>query len=242
MTQFLRSYNGATIERLFGKINAELIHNLSGTRKSHFYNLGDYDPENEAILTISDLTEILAQYFTDIYPFKTHRGLPIDENTPAVRFYSGLEKVGIPEFILPDEEELFKIELLPTAMKPYTRDGFRLDNVLYMSSELSQYIGTRDIKYKVKYDVDDISKIYFFKPDSKEYVEVPAVLPAADSIKGMNRYTYKKIRELQKEESKDKLRQIPGASEVEKSEVRLMENVLKKYKNNKTSRKQAHTN
>lgn len=84
---------GATIERLFGKLNAELIHNLMGTRKSHFYDLGDYDPENEAILTISDLREILTQYFTDVYSFKTHRGLPINENTPAVRFYSGIEKL-----------------------------------------------------------------------------------------------------------------------------------------------------
>ncbi len=230
---------GATIERLFGKLNAELIHSLDGTRKSHFYNLGDYDPEREAILTINDLTEILAQYFTDVYPYKTHRGLPIDENTPAVRFYGGLEKVGIPEFILPDEEELFKIELLPIAMKPYTREGFRLDNVIYMSSELSQYIGTRDIKYKIKYDVDDISRIFFLKPDTKEYVEVPAVLPAADSIKGMNRYTYDKIRKLQLEESKEKLRQIPGASDVDKYEAKLRENVLNKYKNNKTVRKQA---
>lgn len=230
---------GATIERLFGKINSELIHNLSGTRKSHFYELGDYDPESEAILTIKDITEILAQYFTDIYPFKTHRGLPINENTPAVRFYSGLEIVGLPEFILPSEEEIFKIELLPTAMKPCTRDGIRLENVIYMSSELPQYIGTRDIKYKVKYDVDDISKIYFFKPDTKEYIEIPAVLPPADSLKGMNRYTYKKIRKLSIEESSEKLRQIPGASEVEKCEAKLRENVLKKYKNNKTVRKQA---
>lgn len=230
---------GATIERLFGKINSEFIHGLNGTRKSHFYELGDYDPEKEAILTIKDLTELLAQYFTDIYPFKTHRGLPINENTPAVRFYSGLEVVGLPEFILPDEEETFKIELLPTVMKPCTRDGIRLENVIYMSSELPKYIGTRDIKYKIKYDVDDISKIYFFKPDYKEYIEIPAVHPPAESISGMNRYTYKKIRKLLIEESKEKLRQIPGASEVEMSEAKLRENELKKYKKNKTVRKQA---
>ncbi|MCX7922292.1 MAG: Mu transposase C-terminal domain-containing protein [Clostridia bacterium] len=231
---------GATIERLFGKINAELIHSLDGTRKSHFYELGDYDPEKEANLTVSDLNEILTQYFTDIYPFRTHRGLPIEENTPAVRFYEGLKAVGVPDFITPgEEEELFKIELLPTVMKPYTRDGIRLENVIYMDNRLSKYIANRDIKYKVKYDVDDISKVYFLVPDTNEYIEIPAVKPQAESIKGMNRYTYEKIRKILIEEAQEKLRQIPGASDVEKCQIKLQETVLKKYRTNKTKRKQA---
>lgn len=230
---------GATIERLFGKINAELIHNLMGTRKSHFYNLGDYDPEKEALLTISDLTEILTCYFTDVYSTRPHRGLPLEADTPIVRYLDGIKKYGYPDFIFDEDIPSFKIELLPKEMKPYTRDGIRLDNVFYKSSELSHLIAKREVKYKIKYDVDDISKIYLLMPNSSEYVEVPSVSPPADCVMNMNRYTYKKIREIKREESKEKLGAIANEKEIKKYEAELHDRILKKYQNNKTIRKMA---
>ncbi len=230
---------GATIERLFGKLNSELIHNLMGTRKSHFYSLGDYDPENEAILTISDLTEILTCYFTDVYPTRPHRGLPLEADTPIVRYIDGIKKYGYPDFIFDEDIPEFKIELLPIEMKPYTRDGIRLDNVFYKSSELSHLIAKREVKYKIKYDVDDISKIYLLLPNSSEYVQVPSIFPPAGCIRNMNRYTYKKIRELRREESKEKLGAIINEDEIRKYEAELYDRILKKYQKNKTIRKMA---
>lgn len=103
---------GGTIERLFRTVNSKWIHTLDGTRKSSVADLGEYDPEENAALTLENVREILIRYIADIYPFETHRGLPLDVENPKTRYINGLKKRGYPEFIDEEDEELFKIELL----------------------------------------------------------------------------------------------------------------------------------
>ncbi|MFX3636698.1 MAG: Mu transposase C-terminal domain-containing protein [Candidatus Pristimantibacillus sp.] len=227
---------GGTIERLFRTVNSKWIHTLDGTRKSSVADLGDYDPEANAALTLENVREILIRYFTDIYPFETHRGLPLDVENPISRYINGLKKRGYPEFIAEEDEEVFKIELLPSEMKPYTRDGVTLGNVRYKSPELTHLIDKREVKYKVKYDDDDISKIYIQPPDSAQYIEVGAVNPSADSIKGINRFTYKKIIEITREVNS--LKSIPSSQEVLKAKGRLRDDIDRMYKKNRKTRQQ----
>lgn len=227
---------GGTIERLFRTVNSKWIHTLDGTRKSSVADLGEYDPEGNAALTLENVREILIRYIADIYPFETHRGLPLDVENPKARYINGLKKRGYPEFIDEEDEGLFKIELLPTEMKPYTRDGITLDNVRYKSSDLSNLINKRDIKYKVKYDNDDISKIYIQPPGSTSYIEVRASSPSADVLEGINRYEYKLI--LKKTRDNNKLKGIPNDNEVLKAKAILRDDIEKMYKRNRKTRQQ----
>ncbi|MCL6626412.1 MAG: DDE-type integrase/transposase/recombinase [Alicyclobacillus shizuokensis] len=153
---------GGTIERLFGTLNKGLIHHLDGTRKSNPRDLGEYDSDAEAKLTLEDIRAILTMYITDIYHMTPHKGLPLDADTPITRYYDGLAKVSYPPFFTPEQEPFYRIELLPTTMKPYTRDGVRLNNVFYKLDTLSYLIEKQSTKYKVKYDPDDISCIYIY--------------------------------------------------------------------------------
>lgn len=230
---------GATIERLFGTINVEFIHRLDGTRKSNVNKLGEYNPEKEACLTLEDITELLTIYITDIYHFSEHRGLPIDEDIPMVRYIEGIKRVGYPEYIDKSEEDYYKVELMPTDMRPYTRDGVRLDNILYKSNDFSEFIGNRNIKYKIKYDIDDISKIYILNPKSNEYVELLATSPSADVLKNVNKYTYKKIIEIARENAIEKSKDILSDEAIVKAMSNLQETIIKKYKSNRSIRKQS---
>lgn len=230
---------GATIERLFGTINVEFIHRLDGTRKSNVNKLGEYNPEKEACLTLEDITELVTIYITDIYHFSGHRGLPIDEDIPMVRYIEGIKRVGYPEYIDKSEEDYYKVELMPTDMRPYTRDGVRLDNILYKSNDFSEFIGNRNIKYKIKYDIDDISKIYILNPKSNEYVELLATSPSADVLKNVNKYTYKKIIEIARENAIEKSKDILSDEAIVKAMSNLQETIIKKYKSNRSIRKQS---
>lgn len=221
---------GGTIERLFGTLNKQLIHQLDGTRKSSPTDLGEYDPDKEAALTLEDVRALITMYITDVYHMEIHRGLPLNSNTPAVRYLEGLQMAGFPDFITEDKKEAYQIELLPVVMKPYTRDGIRLNNVLYKSDSLSRLISTRAKKYKVKYDIDDISKIYLQPPDTDEFVPVPAVQPAAEELHIMNWYTWKQLREIMKSESEDKRARVPGTKNVAQAKVKLQEFYEKNYK------------
>jgi len=230
---------GGTIERLFGTINAGLIHRLDGTRKSNVTKLGEYDSEKEASLTLEDIIELLTMYITDIYHFSEHKGLPIDEGIPMVRYIEGIKRVGYPEYIDKSDEEYYKTELMATEMRPYTRDGVRLDTVLYKSHDFSEFIGNRNTKYKIKYDIDDISKIYILNPKSNEYIELPAVSPSADVLSNVNKYTYKKIVEMARENGVEKSKGVLGTETVVTAMANLQETIMKKYKKNRSIRKQA---
>ncbi|UTI40913.1 hypothetical protein [Niallia sp. RD1] len=64
---------GGVIERIFGTINKQFIHSLSGNRKSNPQELGDYDAETEAIFSLEDITELLITYIVDVYHHKGKR-------------------------------------------------------------------------------------------------------------------------------------------------------------------------
>lgn len=230
---------GAVIERVFGTINAELIHRLEGTRKSNVKKLGEYDPEKTAALTLDDITELLTIYITDIYHCSEHSGLPKYENIPIVRFIEGIKKAGYPEFISKSDEDFYRVELMATDMKPYTRDGVRLENVIYKSSEFSQFIGGRDKKYKIKYDIDDISHIYILNPKLNKYIELKAVTPPYETLIKVNRYTYKKILELVKEEGIKKKNGMIASDSVIRAMTKLQQIISDKYKVNRSIRKQS---
>jgi transposase InsO family protein len=230
---------GAVIERLFGTINAEFIHRLEGTRKSNFIKLGEYEPEKRAALTLDDIKELLTIYITDVYHCSEHKGLPRYENVPLVRYIEGIKKVGYPEFISKSDEEFYRVELMATDTRPYTRDGVRLENVIYKSPEFSEFIGGRDKKYKIKYDDDDISKIYILNPKLNKYIELHAVTPTYETLINVNRYTYKKILEIIKTEGIKKKNGLIQTDAVIKAKSRLEQIISEKYKTNRSVRKQS---
>lgn len=230
---------GAIIERLFGTINSKLIHRLDGTRKSNVTDLGDYKPEEEAKLTLNDIIEILTIYIVDIYHFSKHKSLPLYANNPMARYIEGIEKAGYPEFIYSQDEEIYKIELMSTIERPYTRDGLRLNNIIYQSEEFIKFIGGKHTKYKVKYDLDDISYVYIVNPDNKEYIKMFASNPPSYKLENMSLYTYKKLIEILKEEGVKRNRGIPGTEQVDYALTKLKDVILAKYKKSRTIRQQA---
>jgi len=224
---------GSAIERFFRTLDTELIHRLDGTTKSSFREWGDYEPSKEAAYTLDDIRYFVTKYITDIYQCDVHEGLPPNENTPLIRYEEGLKKTGFPEFVNIAEEESFRIKLLPSTDKPYTRDGIRLGNVLYRTDELSHLISSREIKYKVKYDDDDISRVYLLPPKSDTYVEVPAVIPSATELLGVNRYTYEKVLESLRIEGEVKRSQIPSTRLITTALAELQDQMEQRGKNNK---------
>lgn len=206
---------GGIIERFFRTINDEFLDQLLG-----FYSKGSSVEERqaakkEAILTLSDLTELLVRYFVDVYHFDTHKGLPLDEDTPAVRFHQAVNIMGYPPSIPANHEESYLIKLLPVGMKSYDKDGIREENVRYASPETSRFVNTRLKKnVKIKFDVRDISKIYILDTTNHSYIEVPSISPPAEKVQGMSRELYKAIRKILIEKGKINKRQIPGAEHI----------------------------
>lgn len=230
---------GGVIERIFGTINKQFIHSLSGNRKSNPQELGDYDAETEAIFSLEDITELLITYIVDVYHHKVHKSLPDEYPTPSARYYQGIEIVGFPEFILSEDQEYYEIELLPTEKRSYSRDGIRLENVYYCAEEGSKFISLQKDKYKIKYDIDDISKIFILNPATNSYEKLFAYNPPAESIEGMSRSVYKTITKELRIKGILNTQQIPGSRDIIKGKKLLQEKIERKMNANKKIRRKA---
>ncbi|MCU6794861.1 transposase family protein [Paenibacillus sp. WQ 127069] len=229
---------GATIERLVKTLN-HYIHNLPGTRKSNPKDLGEYDAETEAIFTLENIIELLTGYIVDVYHHTSHEALPLEYPTPATMYYHGLEIRGDVQFVPREYEDYFRMELLPTRKKSYTRDGIRESNVYYASNETSKFISRQRKNYIVKYDIEDISKIYLLDTDSKTYIEVPAQLPPAAELQRMNQKTYKLILKDLRAKGIINKDQIPGAKDIIAGKRQLQEKMKEMIKSNKNVRQKA---
>ncbi|GAB6992130.1 Mu transposase C-terminal domain-containing protein [Paenibacillus pini] len=228
---------GAVIERLFRTVNDELIHNILGTTKSKFADLGEIKPEEEACLTLNQIRKILTIYMTDMYPIRDHRGLPVYSKTPMNRYHDGCNEAGFPEWIEPSEEERYKIEFMLTLRKPYTRDGVRWGNRIYKSEECNDIIGQKETKYVVKYDPDDISHIFLKHPKKERFIELLAVSPAYEQLIGVNSYTYSRVLKIWSEEGERKKKSIPGNEQYARAARKIQDEINNSYFKKKNTRK-----
>ncbi|NOU84138.1 DDE-type integrase/transposase/recombinase [Paenibacillus sp. LMG 31459] len=231
---------GGTIERLFGTINAQLIHRLAGTRKGSVQEKGDYDSEAEAIFTLEDIRELLTVYITDVYHHQVHKGLPIFSPVPVKRYYDGLKKVGFPEWIDKEDEEFYRMELLPVTFRPYTRDGVRFENIIYKStSNAKGLVKPREFKYKIKYNHSDVSILHLLDSESGEYIELRPQREMLEETEGLNRYTFTKVLEIMKEKGLLEARKIPGVKSIKVAKEMLAERVQQRAKTRRRERAQA---
>ncbi|WP_375330586.1 Mu transposase C-terminal domain-containing protein [Alicyclobacillus fastidiosus] len=85
------------------------------------------------------------------------------------------------------------IGFLPKTMKTYRSEGIRHNHVLYRHEGRIHMEHIRGTKCEVRYDPDDISKIYVLQP-THEYIEIPAVMPPAELIETMITRSWKALR------------------------------------------------
>lgn len=165
---------GGTVERLFETLNEE-IHSWDGTTKSNIQAKGEYNSEGEACLTMAELERMLVRVITKIYHEEIHSKLLI---SPKLAWEEGIYGVdnkpgrGLPPRIR--NEKRFLIDFLPLKHRTIQRYGFVWDYIHYYDPILRTYLDREDKrKFIIRRDPRDISKIYFFCPDTKQYYEIP---------------------------------------------------------------------
>ncbi|MEK5024530.1 hypothetical protein [Paenibacillus sp. FSL M7-1046] len=206
---------GAVIERLFRTINTKLIHQLLGTTKSNPVMRGDINSEDDACLTLNQIRRIINIFLTDVYPIERHKGLLHTVTpTPLLKYRAGIQEDGYPDWIDRRDEGKYKIDFLLTSRRPYTRDGVRWENKIYKYKDDKDLIAKRTVKYVVKYDNDDISKIYLLHPKKEEFLELKCISPPYEDLINVNQFSYKKMMEKHRETQKENMKTIPGRKQV----------------------------
>lgn len=172
---------GGHIERSFRTFMSE-VHNLPGTTRSNVKDRGDYDSEGHACMTLSALEQWFAIYIVEYYHHQPHEGN--DGIPPIIKYERGLlgddkqPGIGLPQRIA-DEYKL-KLDFMPYKERTVQEYGVLLENIFYYHDGLRRWINTLNPNSKnnkrqfvCRYDPRDMSKIYFYEPDTKSYIEVP---------------------------------------------------------------------
>lgn len=175
-----RSYYGGHVERVIKTISKE-IHTLPGTTFSNINERGNYDSETNASLTISELEKWLTEYIVNVYNKTVHSGIGM---TPEEKYFEGVfglgskPGTGLPSII--ENTKSLRLSLLPSYERTVQKNGITIDHVTYFSDVLRKWIVPQEATIKgtsrlfiCKRDPRDISKIYFYDPDLKQYFVIP---------------------------------------------------------------------
>lgn len=171
---------GAHIERLLGTF-AKKIHELPGTTWSNTKQREGYDSEKESALTLSEFERWLAILITEVYHHRNHEGI---NSTPIKRFEEGIlgtkttKGVGLPKRI--EDEHTLKLNLLPFVERTVQDYGIQIDNIFYFHDVLRVWVNSKvegrsklKRKFICRYDLRDLSTIWFFDPELKTYYPIP---------------------------------------------------------------------
>ena len=130
---------GAVVERLFGTVNKQLVHTLSGNTqllKEPRRMSRDVDPVQDAVWRLSDLDIAVQRFLFDVYPRQPHDGL--DGMTPHARFQLGRETIGLGR-PLPASPDL-RFLLWPPSRRGTaavdSRTGIVVDNIRYWHPDM----------------------------------------------------------------------------------------------------------
>ena len=170
------THYGGHIERLLGTFSKE-IHDLPGTTFSNVAERKRYQSEKNASFTIDEFEKWLTIYITKIYHQRTHSALNM---SPLDKFKEGTigssNAIGIPPRI--NEELKVRLDFMPYVERSVQEYGIVIDHIYYYADILRNFIHDTDndgkpVKHIFKRDPRDISIIYFYEPNNREYYEIP---------------------------------------------------------------------
>jgi putative transposase len=173
---------GGHIERYLGTLLKE-IHTLPGTTFSNIKERKTYNSEAQSALTLTELEKWLTTYIVQVYHKRFHTGIktsPIAKYNEGI-FGSGQQKgIGIPKRIF--NERKVKLDFLPFVERTIQEYGVQIEHIHYYDDKLRPYINSIEPnqkkskqrrKFVFKIDPRDISVIYFYDPELKQYFNIP---------------------------------------------------------------------
>lgn len=171
---------GGHIERLLGTFARE-IHALPGTTFANTKQRGEYDSESSAVFTLSEFEEWFVTLITGVYHQRVHSELgmsPLEKYRQGVFGDKDNPGSGLQERIT--DEHRLRLDFLPYEERTIQPYGVVMDEVYYYSDVLRPWINAMDPnspKYKRKFlfrrDPRDISVLWFYDPQIKDYYAIP---------------------------------------------------------------------
>lgn len=175
------------VERFFRTIGKSLIHTVPGTTFSNIADKGDYDSLEKAIITESDLHELLHTWICDVYHQTIHRS--------TLRTPSSLwrERINAVHQTLPSSVELLDVNLASIERRTLFHYGVGLNNLCYNSPVLQKLRRKKgEIMVQIRWDRSDLGAVHILDEDANVYLRIPCTWK--DYASGLSLWLHKAIR------------------------------------------------
>lgn len=189
---------GGHIERLLGTLMSE-IHAVPGTTFSSVDKRDGYDSDKEAIMTHSEFEVWLMTLICKVYHQRKHSGIGMPPLKKwELGIFGGGDKpgTGIPD--RPVDRLCVLLDFLPSFYRTVQTFGVTIDGLTYYAESLRPWINSLDIetgenkKLLFRRNPRDISSIWFYDPDIKQYFKVPF---ADQSLPTVSLWEYRQAKE-----------------------------------------------
>lgn len=162
----------AAIERFFRTLGEQLLAALPGYKGPDVHSRGA-DPEGCTYFFLDELEQVIREWIVEIYHQRPHAGL-VDAQvpglplSPAEMFAAGLARAG--RLRVPTHPGLV-FDFLPTVWRTIQHYGVEVHGLRYNGAALTPYrnrtspfTGVHRGKWPLRYDPDDVSRVYFQDP------------------------------------------------------------------------------
>lgn len=144
-----------SIERYFRSVNQRLLKGKPGYTFGNVVQLGDYDAQKDAVISLSAFLEVFHLFMVDIYPYSWHDGL---EAVPMQRWQANASMFRPNLF---EDAVALKRILLPSAERVLQPRGIEWEGNFYRGAELArlrELHGKERVRFK--YNPDDLDSIH----------------------------------------------------------------------------------
>ena len=167
----------AVVERIFRTIGEDLLAALPGYKGPDVYGRGEH-PELEAYYFVDELELIIREWIAERYHRRAHQGLAVPDVpgldlSPNDAFELGIARAG--RVLVPTRADLV-YDFLPVAWRTIQNYGVELYGLRYDGPGLngyrnrtSDFTGPHAGKWPVRFDPDDVRRVFFQDPSSNEW-------------------------------------------------------------------------
>lgn len=163
----------SAIERFFGAHNTSLLHQIRGTTFSRPADRGDYNPEKNAALSLTDLQRIIHIWLIDYYSQRIHR---VRGQSPVEKWHHGVRLHGLTP---PRSAADLDCLVGGYARRKLTRRGIEIFNLVYCGDRVFDLLNRPSPPdlVDVRYDHSDLNYILVLDPVTRAYVRLASLDP-----------------------------------------------------------------
>lgn len=200
---------GGHIESYLGTLS-DALRGLPGATLSGPDEWGDRDPQAEATMTLEDVERWFLWLLTE-YHHSEHGGL--HGQTPIDRWRDGFRgsntEPGIGKVFVPSDARKLRLDFLPLEERAVGPKGIVWDHIWYSDPSLQKWVNARDPKntklprqFICRRDPRDLSQIYFWEPEIREYRVVRYRNPTRPAI---SLWEYSAVRRYLREKGREQI-------------------------------------